>query len=117
MLQQIHDALLAFDENVHYGAASWVGNEPWNYIVYGRQNTTPAENKTGYTDRFFVAVVREEFVPEELPIQVIDKITAIPGFRLDPSGVEYDYSRKPNTDVIVEIARMTFYRPRKRVQA
>ena len=115
MLQEIHDALLKFDENVHFGTASWVDkNEPWNYIVYGRTNSTPSENKTGYTDRYFVAVVREEYVPEELSDQIVDAITAIPGVRLDPSGVEYDYTRKPNTDVTIEVARITFYRARKR---
>ena len=115
MLQTINDILLNFDKNVHYGTASWAKkSEPWNYIVYGRSNATPSENKTGYTDRFFVAIIREEFVPEELPEQIIDAITAIPGVRLDSSGVEYDYTRKPNTDVTIEIARITFYRARKR---
>lgn len=117
MLKEIHDALKTLDENVYYGGVDGTDNKTprlWNYIVYLRQNTRRTGGNTGYTDYVTVAVIREEYIPEGTIERVIAAMEALPGVRLSSNDIEYTYTRKPGTGVIVEMAELVFSFPRKR---
>lgn len=116
ILDDISAALRTIDQNVFYGAVDRnqiTENSEWNYIVFGRDGLLPTQN-TGYTESFRVVVVRENYVPDGEAERVIETMRGVSGFR--PSGeVEYIYDRKGNTNTIVEMAVLTFIRPKKRV--
>lgn len=116
ILQDIKNKLEEIDENVFYGAADKSMREKfWNFIVFGRTRLKTPANKTGYTDGFIVSIFREEFIPDGLAEEVIEKVCEINGMKLAGTDSEYDYVMKPNTDVVAEVLSIEFIRARKKV--
>lgn len=116
MLQAIETALREIQEPVFYGSADDVGNASlWNYIVFFRDRRARNQNNTGYTDYFTVAIIHENWVPDEMIDAVIVKLEALPSIRLANNDVSFDYTRKPGTNAVIEVATLTFSRVRKRV--
>ena len=114
MLNILRDKLNEIDKNVFYGVAGSVedvGNI-WNYIVFGRSVMRPNDTKTAFTDVYKVAVVRENYIPEGLIDDVINKVEEC-GLRLSDDDAEYEYSRK-NDDTAVEMLILTFCKSKRR---
>lgn len=119
ILEEIKNKLKEIDPLVFYGMADDTdeNNVPitvWNYIVFMRKTLSSSANKTGYSDRFVVAIVRENFIPEGLDISVIDKVCEIDGMKLSSPDSQYNYTKNPNTNNVVEVLTMEFVRSRKR---
>lgn len=119
ILEEIKNKLKEVDPVVFYGMASDEdedGNKitALNYIVFMRKSLSTNLNKTGFSDRFTVAVIRENFIPEGLDTAVIDKMCEIDGMRLGSTDCQYNYTMKPNTNTVVEIVTMEFVKMRKR---
>lgn len=116
MLEQFEAKLREVADLVFYGSADDVANNAlWEYIVFWRDRTARNPNNTGFTDYYSVAFVCENFVPDEKVAAIIEKIEALPGVRLANSDIEFNYTRKPSTNAVIEIATLTFSRARKRV--
>lgn len=116
MLQTIEAKLSAIAEPVFYGTADEIKNGGlWNYIVFFRDKLSRNDGNTGYTDFYTVGVVHENWVPDELISDVIDAIESIPGMRLARADIDFNYTRKPGTNAVVEIASIPFCRSRKKV--
>lgn len=115
MLNDLKAALESVDPNVFYGmATSGDGLDIWDYIVFSRYTLRTDQNATGYTDRYQVAIVRENYIPDEDVYAVIDAVLSIPGMRLSQNDFAYDYTAKPNTNTVCELLVLEFDRPRKR---
>ena len=116
MLELIESKLQEVINPVYYGSARDDENIAfWNYIVFWRSGMKRSANNTSFTDSYTVAIVHENWVPDELIEQVISNMESIAGMRLASSEVDFNYSRKPSTDAVIEIAILTFCCPRKRV--
>lgn len=114
MLQTIKTKLQEVSDLVFYGSADDVGNNAlWNYIVFFRARTSRTANNTAFTDYYTVAIISENFVPDEMISSVISVMESIPGIRLSSSDIEFNYSRKPSTNKVIEIATLTFSRARR----
>lgn len=117
MLQLIETKLLNVLPTVYYGTAR--DDEEhitlWNYIVFWRDSVKRSANNTSFTDYYTVAIVHEDWAPNELIEQIISEMESIPGMRLANSEIDFNYSRKPSTNAVIEIATLTFCVPRKRV--
>ena len=112
MLEEIQEALSSVGLDVYYGAAGTMsGEDVWDYIVLYRTSMQPPRNKRGMAEGFEVAVVCEEFVPTETISGVLTAMLAIPGMRLADTGGTFNYTRKPNTEQVVEIVTIDFVRP------
>lgn len=117
ILDDIKTKLLDIDPNTFYGVVDESMREMiWDYIVFNRKSMKPSANKTGYTDKFTVHIVREEYVPDGLAEEVIEKMCEIAGMRLADGEAEYDYTTKPSTDKIVEMISIDFVKARKKVK-
>lgn len=115
MLTEIKRKLEEIDPNVFYGMVDKsVAAKAWDYTVFGRKNLSAAANKTGYTTYYWVAIVREDFVPEGTEISVIDKMLEIDGMRLSSTDGQYEYIMKPNTNTVIEVLTLEFYKADKR---
>ena len=115
MLQAIEAALREVQEPVFYGSADDVGNSAlWNYIVFFRDTTTRSDTNTSYTDRYTVALIHENWVPNELIDAVIEKMEAIKGMRMAKADVDFEYTRKPSTNAVIEVAVIPFIHTRKK---
>lgn len=118
ILEIIENKLKELDPYVFYGMVddTVITNE-WNYIVFMRKSLSVSDSKQGYSDRFTVAIIRENYIPEGLDVEVIEKMKEIAGMRLANSDSNYNYTIKPNTNTVVEILTMDFVKARKRVEA
>ena len=114
MLNELRDKLEEIDENVFYGAAkdNDATKNVWNYIVYGRDRMESNQNKTSFTFYYDVAIIREEYIPENLIEEVISKVEEC-GLRLASEPPEFTYQRK-NDDTVVEILKIRFCKSVKR---
>lgn len=112
MLNKLEEKLREIDDNVFYGVAGKNDKNIMNYIVYGRETTDINNDKNAFTDRYVVAIVRENYIPENTFDGVLDKVEEA-GFRLSDKPVEYDYLQK-NADTVVEIAIIRFHKARRR---
>ena len=120
LLNEVRDALETLDDIVFYGLtppslfdAKGKEIEEWNYTVFNRTKLKSSMNKTSYSDAFEVHIVREEYIPEGTDVEVIEKLTAIPGVKLASEDGVYDYMMKPGTTHVVEMLTLTFTRSRK----
>lgn len=116
ILDDIKNKLQEIDENVYYAAVDLAfEGTVWDYIVFERSALKASANKTGYTEEYTVRIIREEFIPEGLEIEVIEKMLEIPGMRLNSDGGTYEYVQKPNTNIVIEMFSVGFVRPIKKV--
>lgn len=114
ILNEIQNKLEELDPNVFYGVVDNRMKETlWNYIVFNRTSLRNSANKTGYTDYFDIHIVRENYIPEGLDIEVIAKVLEIDGVRLAKDNGIYTYVQKNNTNVVVEMLTLSFMRARK----
>ena len=115
MLNELRDKLEEIDENVFYGAAkdNDATKNVWNYIVYGRDRMESNQNKTSFTFYYDVAIIREEYIPENLIEEVIAKVEEC-GLRLADASPEFEYEKK-NDDTVVEILVIHFCKAGKRM--
>lgn len=114
ILDDIKNKLEEIDTRVYYGMVDdEVKDTVWDYIVFNRTKLKSTANKTGYSDGYDVHIVRENFVPEGVDLDVIEKMTAIHGVKLSGEDGEYNYIMKPKTNTVVEMLTLHFVRARK----
>ena len=113
ILTDIKKKLEEIDSNVFYGMVDKRMKETtWDYIVFNRKIIKSNTNKTGFSVVFSVNIVRENFIPEDLEIDVINKVQELAGVRLAGDGI-YTYIQKPNTNIVVEMFSVDFVRAKK----
>lgn len=114
ILTEINEKLLELNNNVWYGMSEEVTNlDTLDYIVFFRDYTTFSQEKQSFSDYYTVAIVQENYIPEDYFLQVIEKMTEIKGMKVTNDNINYDYTKKPNTDIIIEIATINFVKGRK----
>lgn len=106
-------------EGVWYGACRAEKLDYWNYFVFNRRRTT--KNNTAHVDLqtfYQVHVIHEDYIPEGYIEKVIEELQkkdeSGTKLRVTDDDITYDYLFKGNTDMVVEIAHITFYHPQKR---
>jgi hypothetical protein len=113
ILNDIKEKLKEIDNNVFYGMVDNSMKETlWNYIVFNRNKLSINQNKTSNSEYYSIHIIRENFIPEGLEIEVVNKMLEINGFRVVGDGT-YNYVEKPNTNVVVEMFSIDFVRPKK----
>ena len=114
MLTEIESKLQLFGLPVYYGMVDDKQREMvWNYFVFNRRTLKHPGNKTGVSEYFDVHLVRENYIPEGEADRVIEAMCALPGVRRTAEDCTFQYSQKPNTNVVVELLTIPFVRARK----
>lgn len=114
ILNQIKEKLTEIDPKVFYGMVDpSIRETVWDYIVFDRKSLKPNASKTGYTEKYSVHIIREEYIPEGLELEVIDKMLEIDGVKLSGDDGIYTYVQKPNTNIVVEMFSVDFIRAKK----
>ena len=106
-------------EGVWYGACREKQLDKWNYFVFNRWKTTKNNQSRADFQTFYqVHVVHEDYIPEGYVETVIKALEAQddPGTKLKATAddITYSYTFKGNTNMVVEIANITFFHPEKR---
>ena len=114
ILEEIKTKLEEIEPNVFYGMVDETMKETlWNYIVFNRNVLKTNTNRTSYSDIYTVHIIRENFIPEGLDVEVIDKMLSIDGMRLAGDDSPYTYMPKPNTNTVIEMLSINFVKARK----
>lgn len=90
-----------------------VKSSNWNYIVFNRTIVKHSTNKTSASDFFDVHIIRENYIPEGIDTEIIEKLCELPGVRLSGTESAFNYVLKPNTNIVVEMLTINFLRARK----
>lgn len=118
MKNKIKEQLLKIEENVFYGIAPEThvkSADNLDCMIFGVSNYQRKSDKSlDLQGTWYVVIVREDYIPEDLIFQVIDTLHCISGLRLTSDSFDVEYLQKGNTDVTVEAVRLTFSRTIKR---
>ena len=115
MRNDIREKLKEIDNVVLYGIVpDNVEIDEWNYLVFGqrkiRKKDTASNDLQGY---WYVVIVRENYIPDDVVFQVINKMTEIPGLRLADGDLNYEYTTKGSTNIVVEMLELQFTKTKK----
>lgn len=114
ILQEIKEQLDTINSNNWYGMVDNIENlDVFDYIVFFRDKTVIDKTKNTLSDYYVVAIVQENFIEEDFILEVIEKMQNIKGMRVCNNDIYYEYTKKPNTDTILEIASISFVKARK----
>ena len=116
MRDNIKNKLLEIDDHIYYGIVpDDVEIDEWNYFVFGqrkiRKSGTSGIDLNGY---WYVTIVREDYIPDDVVFNVIQKMGEIAGLRLADGDFEYNYTTKGGTNIVVEILEIQFTKTIKR---
>lgn len=109
MVEEIKAKLQEIDENVYYGAGKFEKRDLWDCIVFGKKRIKRVQNTAVYV--WFVAIVREEEIPEGLPEKVIEKVREL-GLKQTDANIEFGYTEK-SAECMVEICTIEFFKSKK----
>ena len=103
-------------QDVWYGACRDRSMDLWNYFVFNRSKTVKSSNNVDLETYYEVHIVHEDYIPEGYVETVIAALEGqkIQKLRATSETIRYDYTFKGATDMVVEIATITFVPPEKR---
>ena len=103
-------------QDVWYGACRDRSMDLWNYFVFNRSKTVKSSNNVDLETYYEVHIVHEDYIPEGYVETVIAALEGqkIQKLRATSETIRYDYTFKGATDMVVEIATITFVHPEKR---
>ena len=103
---------------VSYGIQERDDIPEWNYFVFNRIRTKKASNGVDRQTYYQVHIVHENYIPEGFVDKVIGKLESRTEdgtkIRQTSDDIQYDYVFKGSTNLVVEIATITFVHPEKR---
>lgn len=105
----------------YYGTCTADHLDEWNYFVFNRTKTSKASNRCDLQTRYEVHIIHENCIPGDmcrlLLMRLRHRATRCAGAKMKATSddIPYEYITKGNTDVVVEIATITFVHPEKRV--
>lgn len=112
-LDDIRDVLQSFGKT-YYGNANPKMNEQWDYYVFRRLNLKKkGAGGTDFTRCYVVGIVKENYIPEGHEFEVIKAVREKTRLRLADVDITYNYTFKGATDLVVEVAFITFAEPLK----
>lgn len=122
MRNKIKEKLFEIDSKVYYGLVpdtEEVIKDDWNYFVFGQRKISKSgTSSTDLNGYWYVTIVRENFIPDNVVFDVIKKLTddeeGISGLRLANTDFEYTYTFKGSTNIVVEILELQFTKTKKR---
>lgn len=109
MLNKLKNLLEQFEMPVYYGRSSHKANEDWNYFVFNKGRIRKSgTSKTDLNYYYQVHIIQEDYIPEGFEIDVIRKILDNTNLRLSDSEMDYNYTMKNNTNMVVEMLSIEF---------
>ena len=117
MRNKIKNKLLEIEGNdlLFYGMVPEnIDIEEWNYIVFNqskmKKSGSSSNDLSGYWN---VVIVHEDYIPDDLVAEVINKMSEVNGLRLADGDYPYVYTQKGSTNIIVEMLVLQFTKMKK----
>jgi len=88
--------------------------DEWNYIVFEREKASKAgTSQCDFNIFYMVHIVHENYVPEGYEFWLINQVLKNTRLKLAQGDIRYDHIMKNNTDIVIEMATITFTLPQK----
>ena len=99
-------------EKVFYGVCT-EDLDKWNYFVFKRVNSSEEENAS-LNEYYDIHIIHEDYIPDGYEYEIIKSIREATGMRpIRSNAIEFNYRRKSNTNMAVEICTIHMTRGRK----
>ena len=109
ILGQIQDTLETFELPVWYGRTFSKEKDKWNYFVFNRKELDRSgKSRIDFNYYYQVHIIMEDYIPEGFEQEVIKKITENTGLKLVDQPMQFNYTAKNNTDMVVEMLTLEF---------
>lgn len=102
------------EENLFYGLKTGVESETWNYVVFGKAKFKRTSSGLSYIDNYYVDIIRENYIPDDMVISIIEELESIPGVKLCENDCVIEYVDK-TSEVVCEVCRIMFAAPKKKI--
>lgn len=114
MIEEIKSALKKDFERVIHGIARTDDSGTWDCILIRKERIEKSgTSKLDHTRYVSVRIIWEDEIPEGAELMVINQMKEI-GWKRSGTPIEFEYAMDAN-EVVVEIAKIEFCRPEKRV--
>lgn len=111
MKDKIESALKEIEPEVYYGTGRFKERQLWDCIVFGKRRLQKADNSRDWKRKWFVAIVKEEEIPEGMEEEVIERMREI-GFKPANTDIQYDYVNKSG-ECVIETCVIEFFKAEK----
>lgn len=109
ILKSIQEALESFELPVWYGRTFTKDYEKWDYFVFNRTTINKSgKNKMDFNYNYQVHIIMEDYIPEGFEMAVINAITTKTKLKLADSPMQFNYVKKNNVDMVVEMITIEF---------
>lgn len=109
MLNKLKSLLEEFQLPVYYGRTTHNADDDWNYIVFNKRRLKKSgTSKVDFNYYYQVHIIQEDYIPEGFELEVIKHITENTRLRLSDNDMEYNYTVKSNTNMVIEMLTIEF---------
>ncbi|WP_307993794.1 hypothetical protein [uncultured Intestinibacter sp.] len=108
-LGKIEEALASFKLPVWYGKTFCKSDDKWNYFVFNKkQFNRSGKSKIDFNYDYQVHIIMENYIEEGFEQKVIKKIKENTNLKLIDQPMQFNYVKKNNTNLVVEILTLEF---------
>lgn len=109
ILNKIQETLETFNLPVDYGRTFCKEKDVWNYFVFNRKEfSKTGSSRIDLNYYYQVHIIMENYIPEGFEQEVIKKIQESTGLKLRDQPMQFNYTTKNNTDMVIEMLTLEF---------
>lgn len=109
ILGKIQDTLEQFELPAYYGRTFCKEKDKWNYFVFNRKEFGKnGISKIDFNYYYQVHIIMENYIPEGFEQQIIKAIQENTRLKLRDQPMQFNYTTKNNTDLVIEMLTLEF---------
>ena len=109
ILSKIQETLETFNLSAYYGRTFCKEKDKWNYFVFNRKEfCKTGTSRTDLNYYYQVHIIMEDYIPEGFEQEVIKAIQENTGLKLRDQPMQFNYTTKNNTDMVIEMLTLEF---------
>lgn len=90
----------------------------WNYFIFRRKSSARSDKGSPIQTKYLIHIIHEDFIPEGYVDKVINSLESKDDngtkLKLCSDDITYEYIKKGNSDIIIEVATIVVTHPERR---
>ena len=109
ILGKIQDTLEQFKLPVDYGRTFCKEKDAWNFFVFNKKEFSKSSvSKINFNYYYQVHIIMEDYIPEGFEQEVIKAIQENTRLKLTDQPMQFNYTTKNNTGMVIEMLTLEF---------